>query len=118
MKRMCKTAMSLIFLAALTAGCQQQEQRQEEVALAEQANLLAAARAELNTERDEHEAEIRNLERQYNDILKQREAELATLQMEMETLKAANDDLRDKIRTVRRELAKLQVVMGPEAEQQ
>jgi len=116
MKRMCKIATSLIFLAVLTAGCQQQQEK--EVALDEQANLLAAARAEINTERDDHEREIQSLERQYNDVLKRREAELATLQMEMETLKAANDDLRDKIRTVRRELAKLHEVMGPEAEQQ
>ena len=117
MKPMRKIATSLMLLAVLTAGCQQPEQRQKTVASEEQANLLTAARAELNTARADHEAEIRSLERQYNDILKQREAELATLQAEVERLKAANKDLRDTIRAVKQELRKLQDVVGPETEQ-
>lgn len=104
--------MGLLLLAALTAGCQQQQ----EIAREQQADLLAAARAELNTERADHEREIKSLQRQYNDILQQREAEVATLQEEVETLEAKNDDLRDKIRTIRRDLAKLQEVMGPDPE--
>jgi len=117
MKRTYKIAVGLLLLAALTAGCQQQQQQQQkEVAREEQADLLAAARAKLNTERADHEREIKSLQRQYNDILQQRETEVATLQGEIETLKAKNDDLRDTIRTIRRDLAKLQEVMGPEAE--
>jgi len=102
----------LVLLAVLAGGCQQVEQATTD----EQAEHLAAARVELQNERAQRELEIKSIERQYNDILQQREAELATLREEVEALKARNEDLRDTIRMIRRDLARLQEVAGTQGE--
>lgn len=102
--------MGLLCFFALTAGCQQQQ----ETAPPTQAGLLAAANVELQVERADHEAEIEALRQQYGDVLHRREDELARLQKEIATLSAENDELRDKIRLVKIELAKLAEMMGTE----
>jgi predicted RNase H-like nuclease (RuvC/YqgF family) len=90
----------------LATGCQQSER----AGLDGQPEGLAAARAALENQRVQHEREMESLQRQYNDILRQREAEIATLQEEVVSLEAKNEDLRDKIRMIRRDLARLQEV--------
>ena len=77
-------------------------------------------RRRTESEQPAHEAEIRSLQRQYNEILRQREVELATcqahgadLQKELEEIAGENAELREKIRTVKLELARLQKMIGP-----
>jgi chromosome segregation ATPase len=99
---------AVVLLVVLAGGCQQGEHAGRDL----QDERLAAARAELENQRVQHEREIEGLQRQYNDILLQRETELATLQQEVDSLKAKNEDLRDTIRMIRRDLARLQEVAG------
>jgi peptidoglycan hydrolase CwlO-like protein len=108
---------AVVVLAVLTAGC---HNGQRPAAEAEQVSPVAVARAELQQERANHEAEIVALERQYNDILQQREAKLATRQDEIaalrediKKLRAQNAELRQTIKTVKAALRKLEEVVEP-----
>jgi cell shape-determining protein MreC len=102
----------LVFVSALTAGCQQQQEAARET----QAGLVAAANAKLNEARAGHKAEIEGLQRQYGEVLRRRENGLAKRQREIETLRAENTRLREKIRMVKTELAKLEEMIGTEIE--
>lgn len=104
--------MGLALALAFSAGCQQQNS-------AEGTEFNAAARAELQRLREAHEAEVKGLQQQYNDVLRLREEALAKCrerneQLEEDFLEVA--DLRDKLRTVKREINRLQKLLGTESE--
>ena len=112
-------ALGLVVLL-VTCGCQRAQQSGPSDS---QAASLAAGDAALRQKLADHEAEFQALQRQYNEILRQRELELATcqahsadLQSELEEIAAENAELRKKIRTVKTELARLQDVIGPPSE--
>ena len=107
----------LVLMLLATCGCQGP---QEAGASDSQVGSPAAGDVALRAKLADHEAEFQALQRQYNEILRQREVELATcqahsadLQSELEEIAAENAELREKIRTVKTELARLQHVIGP-----
>jgi peptidoglycan hydrolase CwlO-like protein len=121
MQRACNSIVdwisAVVVLAVLTAGC---HNRQRPAAEPNQVSPAAAAQAELQQERAGYEAEITSLQRQYNDILQQREAELATreneiaaLRQDIKKLRAQNAELRQTIKTVKAALEKLEEVVEP-----
>ena len=108
-------ATAVVALATLMAGCHNE---QRPAAEAEQVSPVAAAQAELQQERADHETEIVGLQRQYNDILRQREAELATrqneiaaLRQDIKKLRTQNAELRETIKAVKAALRKLEEVV-------
>ena len=112
-------ALGLVVLL-VTCGCQRAQQAGPSDG---QAGSPAAGDAALRQKLADHEAEFQALQRQYNEILRQREVELATcqansadLESELEEIATENAGLREKIRTVKAELARLQDVIGPSGE--
>ena len=113
-------AFGLVLLLLVTCGCQGPQQAGPSDS---QAGSLAAGNVALREKLADHEAEFQALQRQYNEILRQREVELATcqahsadLESELDEIAAENAELREKIRTVKTELARLQNVIGPPSE--
>ena len=104
----------LVLISAVLIGCHGDPQAQNGPAGAPNPGGV-----QLLKQRAEHEAEIRSLQRQYGDVLGQREAELATcqrrlaeLEQDLETAVAENLGLREKIRVVRTEIARLQQMLN------